>query len=841
MLERLLKMAADLVLARYRLISCVFALLTAGSVYMVCHMEIRTDIIDVLPSGNPAVSQFRDFMQKYNILESVTVIISSRTNPVEENSDLIETLAAKLKQSALVAQVDHTAFGGNNGFFLRNFPLFLDNTGLRQLSERLSPPGIELQVRRNYQKLVSPVASPADFELVDQDPLNLREIVASSMKRSRSDNPLDLSLGYYMTKDHSTALIFVKPAGRSRDMAFVDKLRPELDRLVESALAENGNPQGITVQLTGGHIFSEEARRVIRGDIISSTLLSIVLIALIIWFAYRVRPIVLLITAFTMLASLSMTLAIAYLIFGSLNIVTSIVCAMLIGMYVDYSLLTIKRYGDELLLEKGRRVALEITIAKAGAATLMSALTTAVSFFSIIVTRFDGLYELGIVSGIGVLICYFVNLFLMNSLLVWVSAGGAARILSVREPVSGVVRLTKIIERHPRRIVYIGILVVVILAVGLTQIRFDGNFDNIGIKNSRAVSAMKELSHKLGISGEPLQVMIRAENMEKLTAAFDRSEQLLVQWKREGLISRSDSMGSLLPPPTAQKQSIEMMRRLFQAHPLSMTAVEPATLRELDRHGIAYDPERLKSYLSLIVDAANRAGIIGLDGINGISDSRISRFYNREDMSIVAYLYSGTGWDKEKIEAIRKGVAEEGQGWALLGGPVLYPEIKSSILWGSALAALITLVMNVLLVLLFLREDKRYLVMAMLPVSMGFLLTPAVMGWLGASFNCINIGTMALILGFGVDYGIYIMQAYLQEETRNVNNALKLSGKNIMMCAATTIAGCGSLITAEFAGIASLGLVLTIGALCCAATTLILLPSLLWLLTGKDNPTDEKV
>ena len=76
-------------------------------------------------------------------------------------------------------------------------------------------------------------------------------------------------------------------------------------------------------------------------------------------------------------------------------------------VYVDYCILTLKRYGDEMLLTKDRRTALELTMTKAGAAMFVSANTTAISFFSIVITRFDGLYELGIVSGIGVLICLF--------------------------------------------------------------------------------------------------------------------------------------------------------------------------------------------------------------------------------------------------------------------------------------------------------------------------------------------------------------------------------------------------------------------------------------------------
>jgi hypothetical protein len=52
--------------------------------------------------------------------------------------------------------------------------------------------------------------------------------------------------------------------------------------------------------------------------------------------------------------------------------------------------------------------------------------------------------------------------------------------------------------------------------------------------------------------------------------------------------------------------------------------------------------------------------------------------------------------------------------------------------------------------------------------------------------NFINAGTLGHIFGFGVDYGFYIMQSYLREEVRDVNNALRLSGENVMIWAATT-------------------------------------------------------
>jgi predicted RND superfamily exporter protein len=834
MLERLLRKASRLVFARYRLIVFIFVCLSAASIYSVFHLKIKTDLIDVLPRDNPTVAQFKDFMQKYDILESLTVIVSTENNTVEEHMDLIETLAGKLKRSVLVQQVEYTAFGRKSEFFVRNFPLFLDEAGLRQLYETLSPLGIQRRIRLNYQKLVSPMGSPLDEELINRDPLALRDIVARSLKRSGPDNPFDLSLGYYITKDRSTALIFVKPTGRSRDMEFVKKLRPELDAIVGSALAQSGNPRGVTVRLAGGHILSEEVRQVILHDIVSSTVVSAILIALIIWLAYRVRLVVLLIVGCTTLTSLSMTLAVAQLIFGSLNIVTSVVCGLLIGMYVDYCILTLKRYGDEMVAKNDRRRALELTMTKAGAAMAVSAVTTAMSFFSIIITRFEGLYELGIVSGIGVLICFFTTLFMMNSLMIWVSEGGPGAVLSVQKPGSGVDGLSAIIQRHPRRILYAVILLVLALVFGMTRLRFDNDPSHLGTGDSQTAAAMKMLNQKLRSAGEPLQVMIKADGAGRLDAGYDKLDGLLQKWKSEGLISRADSLDGFLPPPHIQRQRIEIMERLSRLHPVGVAEVQGLVVGELDKYSMVYDGEKLSVYLTAIVGALNREPVvIGLEALDEGADSRVGRFFNKRDMSMVAYLYpAARGWDKSVIQRLREDIAREGSGWNLMGSPILYSEIKTSILRGSALAAAATLGLNLFFIVLFLKKS-RYVMMAMLPVCIGFLLTVALMGWLDAPFNFINVGTMALIFGFGVDYGVYVMQAYLREETKDVGNALRLSGKNIIVCAATTIAGCGSLVTARFAGIASIGIVLTIGAICCSAVTLILLPSLLWIERGE--------
>ena len=121
----------------------------------------------------------------------------------------------------------------------------------------------------------------------------------------------------------------------------------------------------------------------------------------------------------------------------------------------------------------------------------------------------------------------------------------------------------------------------------------------------------------------------------------------------------------------------------------------------------------------------------------------------------------------------------------------------------------------------------RHVWLVMLPVTVGTVLTVGTMGILGIQFNFFNVAGIALIFGFGVDYGIYLMQAHIEEGSREGSHAVRSVGGSIVLCAVTTIASCGSLITTHYRGLASIGTVLCFGAVFCLASTILLLPALL--------------
>lgn len=822
-----MKKIARFIIRRHKAVAAVFLLLSVAASVGVLTMRINADIVDVLPSGNRTVGHFKDFLRNFNLLEQVTIVLEDREKSVEEHSALVETIAEKLKASPHIEYVDHHPLAFKNELFLRFFPLFLDERGIGQLRTRLSPEGVERQIRVNYQRLISPLGTPLESELIARDPLMINQILLDSLKRQGNGISLDMSTGFYITNDHSLALIFAKPKGKSKDMRFVQELRRELDAIIASSLKDNGNPHGVTVSVTGGHIMADEVRRTIRHDIISSSLVSVLLVGGLIRLGYRVRFLVLAAIGCTMFASLSCTLFVAHILFGGLNIVTSIVAALLIGLYVDYALHMVKRFGDELTIRR-REEALEVMLVKTGPAVVTSALTTSLSFLSILVTKFEGLYELGVVSGIGVLICLAANLLLFGSLLFWLGGKGPERIAPAAVSAArGEGRFAGAIARRSRLILFSSALVIIVLGAGVVKLRFESDPERIGIRESEARSTIEKVNGKLNRNGAPLHLMVTAKSGSELTAAYDSMERLLKAWKERGMIAGYDSLNLFLPSPTRQQAALALLQEPDGAPSGQISSLRKSLEAALNRNGFDYDKHYIDTYVKRVEEAQARRGTIGLDELQHAADPRIGRFYNHRTASIVSYLYPPEReWRPQTVDTMLAESRAEGPDWVLLGEPVLFREIASSIIFGSAAATLLALLFNIGIVYRTFR-NARYLLLTMLPVVLGFLLTFGIMGHAGVPLNVISIGTVALIFGLGVDYGIYVMQAYIGEDTRGIGRALRVSGKNVVMCAATTVAGCGSLVTAEFTGIASIGMVLTIGAVASAAAALVVLPALL--------------
>jgi hypothetical protein len=134
----------------------------------------------------------------------------------------------------------------------------------------------------------------------------------------------------------------------------------------------------------------------------------------------------------------------------------------------------------------------------------------------------------------------------------------------------------------------------------------------------------------------------------------------------------------------------------------------------------------------------------------------------------------------------------------------------------------------VLMYLLIHFRSSRDAVLALLPTLFSFACTFAVMHLTGRKLNMINLVTIPLLIGIDVDYGIFVVSLVRRRGTmpRAVfDGQLASSSLAIVMCAATTVLGFGSLAFTSIPAVQSLGVAVGVGVLTCLAGTLLgLLP-----------------
>jgi predicted RND superfamily exporter protein len=435
------------------------------------------------------------------------------------------------------------------------------------------------------------------------------------------------------------------------------------------------------------------------------------------------------------------------------------------------------------------------------------------------------MHELGVVAGFGIIFCFLATIVLMAALLSWLAKSRPLRLPAGRPVDLGASWAARLVDRRERALVVIFAVLVILGFAGAARVRFDATLESLGLRESAVQVVEEKIQRVLGRRGEPLFVVARASGEEQLALHFDALERQGERWRASGSVGSFSSAGMLLPPPYRQREALARL----SAEGLAGTFAGPdlALLigKETSRQGMVVDTS-LDAYAAGIARALASREVVGLRELSRAQDARGSYYYNPDRRGIAAHLTSaGPGWDRATLSTLEADVRRLGTDFRLVGPAIFLDEIRATILWEAGIAVFLSFAANLLIVWCHFRSWQRVW-LVMLPVTVGTILTVGTMGIVGLRFNFFNVAGIALIFGFGVDYGIYLVQAHLEEGSRAGSNAVRSVGGSIVLCAVTTLVSCGSLITTHYRGLASIGAVLCLGAVFCLAATILLLPAL---------------
>ena len=329
--------------------------------------------------------------------------------------------------------------------------------------------------------------------------------------------------GRMVSADGKTLCIIVKT---------LDSLRqPEsalLIRQIDSLAADAGLED---IHLLGKAFFQKEIVELQQQEFIISTALSALLVALVFWLIFRrLAAVVIALLA----VGISMSLFMGYVAISKtpLDLVSALYPVLMVIVGISDVVHVFSNYTDQLQKGYNRRQALNITIREIGVATLMTSLTTAIGFTTLLTSRIVPIRLFGITCAIGVMIAYITVILFVSAILAGVKVERIQRpranLKWMKKWLLGFYYFTK---QRPREIL-VGIAIVIgISAWGISSITDDTKVYNTIPRDSRIIADF-EFFEKQFYGFRPFEIMVTAGDSMQVTdlavlEQIDTIEQLL--------------------------------------------------------------------------------------------------------------------------------------------------------------------------------------------------------------------------------------------------------------------------------------------------------------------------
>ncbi len=788
-------------------------------------INFETDVMSLVPRHDPVVEEFTRTFEEFGSLDTLLAAVPvAGEEELERALLLVDLVAEEFQRSPYLGGVqsrleDPTRLAEA---VLHHAVLFLDQDGLTQLAERLTPEGLAARAADIRAAVETPL-SLAGKEFMVRDPLGLLPLLLGRVSRTPSALKVDFASGYYLAADHSMALVLAKPIRPAQDIAFDALLFADLEQRIARARAHLAEEEEVAIEaippvlLGGGHRIAIEDASLIRSDIMTNSMTSIVGVMLLFFFAYR-RFAAAHFAFLPLAVGLALTFVFTALVLGRLNSATSSFSALLVGLGIDFTIVMYGRYLEARHRGLPLAEALDEMGQRSGPAVLLGAITSVGTFYAFLVTRFAGLKELGLLTGTGIVLMAISAFMLLPALVTIFDRGRRPPELSRWLHVAPILRWC---AAHRRLVLGLAAVLTVASLAVVGRVKFDDDVRNLRSPSNRGVEVQQAVAEAFGISFNAMMIRVEAGSEAEALARVQRLTGGLEELIKRAEISGFESLANLFPPADAQAGT----RAWLEAH---AELTDPVRVRRQladAMTGVGLQPEAFAAGLELLDDVLRPAEEVGLEVWKGTPvEQLVERSLLHKDGRVVTVINVFVPPGKWRREAPPGLVAlVSGVDGASLTGVNMVSQRLRQIVWRDAGFACLLGLVIVFLMLLWEMERVRDAVLGLLPVLLGVLWTVAGMAALGLALNFLNVFVITMIIGIGVDYAIHMIHRL--REGGGLERVAE-TARAVVFASLTTVVGFGSLVTTHFPGLRSIGMMTSVGVVLACLVAVAVLPLL---------------
>jgi len=544
---------------------------------------------------------------------------------------------------------------------------------------------------------------------------------------------------------------------------------------------------------------------------------------------------------------------------GHLNILSVSFATMLVGLGIDFAIMYMSRYLQ--LRHEGYSLgnALVETSSSVGPGMLTTALTTAASFATAVMTDFRGMAELGIIVGGGILLCVLAAFLMMPPMLFLADRRTAVARLPV--PIQAFA-LKQLISNHPGLLCAMSLAAIAFLGLQAFNVKYDANLLNLQAKGVDSVDVQQRIFDQS--EGSLLYAVSLTDHPEE---ALKLKKKLLALPS----VGRVEEVASMLPKYSKEQTNLLVQAIKAQLEKLPKAPLAPAVVNP---EGVGHELQEIET---LIAKWKSPVAVQARQTINRFLDQLAELPFDRQKQLLLDYqvrlkndllnqlktlaassnpepvtardlpsalaarFVSPNGkwmlqtYPKYQIWAddpLKKFVAEiRTADPEATGTPLQTYEATQEIFKGYCTVGGYALIATCLLVLMDFR-NVLHMFLALLPPALGSVIMFGIMGCWNLPLNPANLVVLPLIIGISVDGGVHAVHDYLSQPRGYQMSSSMINA--LILNSASSMIGFGSMMIAQHRGLFSVGLVMTIGVGTSLFVSLVLLPAVLTLLPRRE-------
>lgn len=756
-------------MSRTSAIVLMWIVVMAGGTWLsATHVSVRSELGDLLPEGTTATQRLLLTQVRSGLAGRVILMAMTGATP-DELARRSKDFSGRLRATGHFTLVEN-----GEGFLEKDRDVVFRSRYL--LSPKMSPDAFSTEslrtaLQQRLDDLRSPLAALVK-ETIPADPTG--EFFTILAAWSGEHRPAK-HRGVWLSKDRSKALLLVETKAAGFDADAQTALQQEIREAFDALGSEQG---GVRLIMTGPGVFAVEAKQTIEKEAWRLSTAAAALVLLFLYASYRSITLVLL-SLIPLTAGIIAGMLAVHGWFGFIHGITLGFGITLLGVVDDYPI--------HLFSHLDSRGSAPSVIEEIWPTMRLGVLTTAIGFAALLGAGFPALTQLGLFAVTGILTAALVTRWVLPRC---VPAGFMPRPVGIGFParLEGLTRLKPLLPA-------VILLACASLIWSHTPL-WETELASLSPVSDAKKTLDRQLREELGAPDVRDLLVIEGQTEEDVLQYAEALDGRLTALQTRGEIGGYELISHFLPSRRTQQER----RSVLPEHQVLIRRVEEAL------KGLPFTPGLFAPFMA-DVESARRQPPLERQALQHTAlGARVaSLMFEREGSWTAVVPLRGV-----QDRALVTGAVA---GWNLPG--VTYVDLKaeSNRLMTAYRDRTFVIVLSGLAVIgVVLAAGMRSLSVLwpiLLPIVSALAVVAAVVNLSGESMSLFHIATFLLVVGLGLDYGLFFNRPEESEEGRSRT----LYG--LLVCSTTTVLVFGVLAGSSIPVLHAIGITAAIGSFCC--------------------------